>query len=276
MVKYDNQNIKISDCLILIGWNFYKKGDFYSAKAKYIDAIKILNQEFDRANKNEIVELTAKGLYNLGILLSNEGNYNFAIRAYNVSERIYSLTGNEKNCARSKVAKAIVYSLKNINSKALSEYFNELKIYEKLDNISVQTSILGNIGFTYYNLKEYDKALDYYHRALTLAQKQKNLIYEAQLHENIGSVYDEQLNISEAEKSYNKAMQILEKTNDLSGIWANTINRASINLKKNNYDTALYQYKAAYDYFFQSNDLRGRLVCLVELGRIYIIKNKLP
>ncbi len=275
IAKENADQVALAECLLSEAFYDYRQGKSYVAKQKILKAVKSLRESYETNPHNtRIINDVAKGLSNLGMFRSKEGDYDAAIRCYFISEQFSKAVANFNLTASNHLSKAIAYSLKSFNTQALTEYFESLKYYEKTQNLNMQTSVYGNIGFTYYNIKDYDKALQYYNKALTLAMNTKYKYYEAQLYGNIGSVYEDMQNIDEAGRYFQKSTKLLQQLKDSAGLASNNLNIASILVKKNELVNALNIYNTSLAYFNRTNEKRDQFMCLVELGHVYFLMNK--
>jgi len=86
----------------------------------------------------------------------------------------------------------------------LEYYALSLQIREELGDKHKMGHSLGNIGWTYYEIGDYDKALDYYNRSLKIYEELgwENISNEIN---NIGLIYYQQ-------EDYNKALEFLDKS----------------------------------------------------------------
>ena len=79
-----------------------------------------------------------------------------------------------------------IYNKLGKQRKALDYYNQALPILREVGNLSVEATILNNIGLIYGNLGEKRKALDYYNQALLILREVENRGTEAIILSNIG------------------------------------------------------------------------------------------
>lgn len=264
-----NAPVNIAECLMLKGLYHFNMGNHQSAKVDLESSVKILHSLFKKDSKNvKAINLTAKCLNNLGMIHSKEGDYDAALNAYDISQKLSFCVQNIKLAYSNKVSKAIVYSLKSLNNAALSEYFDCLKFYEKFKNQNMLANLYGNIGFTYFNIKEYDKALKYYEKGLILANQIKQVQYQTQLLQNIGSVYEAIGNNLKAKECYFKSNKLLVTLGDSGGIVSTNMNLAGTMTKDNQLENAYKLYKSSLQYLIKTNEKRDQMMCYTQMGRI--------
>lgn len=275
IAKENADQVALAECLLSEAFYDFRQGKSFVAKQKVLEAVKSLSESGETNLSNtRVINAVANGLSNLGMFRSKEGDYDAAIRCYIISEQLSKAAGNFNLTASNHLSKAIVYSLKSFNTQALAEYFESLKYFEKTQNLNMQISVYGNIGFTYYNIKDFDKSLQYYNKALTLALNTKYEYYEAQLYQNIGSVYEDMQNINEAGGYYQKSEKLLQQLKDSAGLASNDLNIASILVKKHELVRALNIYNASLAFFKRTNEKRDQLMCLIQIGYVYFLMNK--
>ena len=148
------------------------------------------------------------------------------------------------------------YYLISNYSEALKNYFEALRIDEKLNN-PLLSSTLGNIGAVYLEQKDFTKALEYYYKALQKDEAFKNKSGIAIDYSNIGISYMEQGNYEKALEYYHKALKIDEERG----------NKREISIKLGNIGNVYYTqaesiktnllqrdslYNSALEYYFRA------------------------
>ena len=159
----------------------------------------------------------ASSLQSIGNVFLFRGNYNEAIKQYNLSLELYrTLMGDS--------SRYVALSLMNVgiasNSMrkydiALDYYKKSIEIFEniyKTDNNIDIADVYNNMGVSYENKKEYELALDYYRKALKI----RNAIYDykhqdvATSYCNIAGVYDALGEYKSAIENYQKSIEIFK------------------------------------------------------------------
>ncbi|NCS55976.1 MAG: CHAT domain-containing protein [Microcystis aeruginosa G11-04] len=108
------------------------------------------------------------------------------------------------------------------------EYFDKAKLIYQHHKYSEETKLLENIGINYWTLADYDTSLDYFQQTLKLVQANHDLTGEASVLSNIALVYTELNNYDQAIQAYNQSLELAEKLN-LNNIKGNILhNRGSV------------------------------------------------
>ncbi len=112
-----------------------------------------------------------------------------------------------------------LYLRKKIYNKAIEEFRACFKTWDKNDKLGI-ASLFNTLGFTYYQLKEYDIAVYYYKIALTVTPD-----YVTSL-TNLAYLYQSQNQTSELQSVYSKLMLFdpdSKKTRDIQEYLAKRI-----------------------------------------------------
>ncbi len=73
--------------------------------------------------------------------------------------------------------------------RALENYYEARKIYERIGDKSKIAMVISNIGIVLKEQREYKKVIGYYHEALGIYKELKNEFGIAACHANLGSVF---------------------------------------------------------------------------------------
>jgi len=129
-----------------------------------------------------------------------------------------------------------------------TRYKNAIDKYlKKIENENNNASLYFYLGFSYYNIKEYEKAYINWNKALELDPE--NIYYYAY----ITNKYAKQGRFKEGLKIINKSIEICKNCTD------SYLSRGFINYNLNNFDNAINDYSAYYNFSENENDknIRG-------------------
>ncbi|CAF1300355.1 unnamed protein product [Adineta steineri] len=197
----------------ITGWQrlgnlLLKIGQFNKAEELYNV---LLEQTFDESEK-------ALYYYQLGLVHSNQGNYERAIwyyeKAFEIDQK--TLPSNHLHLCNSYGNIGSMYNEMGEHEKALSFYEKALEIQQKSlpSNHPHLANLNKNIGSVYNNMGEYTKALSFFEKALEIDQKTlpSNHPDFAQSYHNIGMVYQSMGEYSKELLFYEKALEIRKRT----------------------------------------------------------------
>ncbi len=108
------------------------------------------------------------------------------------------------------------YDVMGIYDKALSCYFQSLKLKQELNLVDKIYMAKLNIAIVYYNLKEYKKAIAYIEEGLPDCIKYNDEYRLAMAYSNLGNVYADMKEYEKSASFYEKAITIAKKTEDYS------------------------------------------------------------
>lgn len=240
-----------------LGNAYFFRGDFIKAYESYLVFLKLA----ELYGKPSII---SKAYSNIGVTLKEQKKNNDALIFFNKS---LEFAEKGKNAAYTYVALTNignVFSEKYGKSKSkydlemsLENYLKAQEIANKLPeedrDLSSYILLLGNIGNTYADIKEYDKALSEYNKALKIIEKVENFENISLFYNNLASIYIDMQKKTEAKKyldlAYKAALEISQSKDELM----------------QNYGTAsrFYEltgdYKNAYLYQYRFKELSDSL-----------------
>ncbi|NOU45629.1 MAG: sel1 repeat family protein [Bacteroidales bacterium] len=188
---------------------------------------------------------------------------------------------------------AVAYALGGDFDNSSKLYFENLKLYEKLNERRLLGSTLGNIGVDFIEQQTYKKALEYTKRALDIGLEINDLTLQTDQFNNLAAIYESGFaDYTNALNNYFKAYSVAIKTGDIQQQGTILLNIGHIYLVKKKYDSAynylnqsflLYKkldnpilladsYTFFGSYYFQTADyVKGKQFALsaLEIGRKY-------
>ena len=222
-------------------------GDYYtlisdpnSAITNYEKGIKLAEELDDEALGIQILK-------KLGLYYHHLGSYPDAIKSFDQGLILSDTIKDFKSEMNFNYFKGNSLLQQNDNANAIVSYNNALKIAQRLNDITNQAKITGELGRAYYQMeKSESKALKHYSDSIDLAKMVGDLQVEAYQNRNIAILqfeqgkYDEALSCIEVSLNFEKSAQFLNlKANCLIGqknipIAIDFYKKALASAKKNN------------------------------------------
>ncbi|WP_422359206.1 histidine kinase dimerization/phosphoacceptor domain -containing protein [Reichenbachiella sp.] len=218
------------------------------------EGIRFALQALELAKKNEISLLEAYALEEIGmnkrLLGKKEESYRFAIKAYEIYERLDN-----------KRAQSAVLVQLGSNAVVDKEYLNACKFFKEAIFKFQQDSIIpfGNLAMTMLNLGEayrlygkLDSAASYFQRSLELQleindQRQKAIV-KGYATGNLGMVYNAMDSLGKARSYLIKAIKI---TQELGDPYSTAVYMADLGLVEQKEGN----FSVAEDYFLEAHDM---------------------
>lgn len=221
----------------------------------------------------------AKAFQNLGTSYIILGNYDDAIKYFNLSEKILSgLDQNDKAIKEilAKVfgSKGIVYSEQNNYAKALENDFKAMKLYEGTDNKVQLSKIYNNIGVIYDSIDDDIKALNYYLKAYKIQKEIKDPALAVSC-SNIGLIYLTENNLVKARKFFDESLKEFQKSPNARGMGELYNSISQYYVAKKDLKTAKNYLLKAEEICKSTEDQFGLSNTYLFLARIYFDENDL-
>lgn len=154
--------------------------------------------------------------------------------------------------------------------KSSEYYFEGLKIYEELKELSGMAQASSRIGVLYFKQKNYPKALEYLLNSLELSKK-TNLVDGITSNLNsIANVYAEQNDFQKALKNYQEALDIAIKHNELRMEGTISLSIGTTYLKLRQYQMSINHFERALAIFKKLNNQLRIAKCQVQFGEYYL------
>jgi tetratricopeptide (TPR) repeat protein len=134
-------------------------------------------------------------------------------------------------------------------------YFENLKLYEKLNKKDLTGRTLGNIGADFLEQQNYIKALEYTKKALQIGLETNNLALVTDQYNNLAAIYH--IGFSDyatAMLNYYKALEVAEEIQDFEQQGGIMLNISNIFMLKNNFDSALFYLDRSCSVFQKLNN----------------------
>lgn len=163
----------------------------------------------------------AKAFQNVGISFLILGDYDKAIKNFDLSEKLLTGQNNSKEAkeilAKTLGSKGLAFSEQNNYAKALEFDLRAMKIYEGLKNELQLSKIYNNIGVIYKSIGDEKNALDYFLKVNQLQKKNNNPAVAVSA-SNIGLIYLGKGKADLAKKYFDESRNGFEKNPDPRGL----------------------------------------------------------
>lgn len=187
----------------------------------------------------------ADAFHVLGILNSNQGDYDKALKNYFDALKIREEIHDTNGIGASNNNIGLVLWNQGKLMDALKYYLTSLKIDEDSDDKDGMATSYNNIGIIYWTLGSYDKGLEYFIKAMKVYEHLGNKEGLAGVCCNIGGIYFNKKDIETSLGFFHKSVKIYEEINDKRGIGQAYLNISEAYAEKKEFNKCLeYQQKA--------------------------------
>lgn len=265
--------------------HLYQISDESETIGNYEDGLNYGNQALQLAdlllNKADVahsgLETTAKrykakAYSNIGIIYSDKGNNEEALKYYSSALKIFIEINDKKGIGNVYNNIGNCYDNQSNNSEALKNYFASLKIREEAGDKKGIAGSYNNIGLIYFNQGNYPEALKNYFASLKMVESIDDKRGIAAALNNIGLVYTNQSNYSEALKKYSASLKIRQAIGNKRGIASSYSNIGLVYEYQGDYAKALENYTASLKIREELEDKEGIASCLTNIGNIYSLE----
>ncbi len=277
-----NRNLKLNDSLEIDALNAQA---FKNSSSDPYFAIKYAKAALELSYKKNYLKGISSARNCLGIIYSDLGNYNLALKNYIAALDYYNKTGSKKKESAVLMNMAVAFinvgqfqnALKNtlraieikqkihdslglanawlnlgLNYYSQKEYSNSekysrlaLNLYGTLNNNEGKSKALNNLANVEYEKKNSKLAIELYLKAIEIQKQLNNKRGIASTLNNLGLLQEQMLNYKEAEIYYNKALLIRQEIKSPEDLVESFINLAELKIKMNNGAEALINLKQA-------------------------------
>jgi tetratricopeptide (TPR) repeat protein len=194
----------------IIAGNCYSiLGNQNKAKEYYDDALNISNRkDLEKIYKNDVILARASALGNIGLIYSDKGDLDEALKYHQDALKIDRDVGYKQGEANQLGNIGLIYSAKGDLDEALKYHQDALKIDRDVGYKQGEASDLGNIGLIYSDKGDLDEALKYHQDALKIDRDVGYKQGEANQLGNIGLIYRAKGDLDEALKYHQDALKI--------------------------------------------------------------------
>jgi serine phosphatase RsbU (regulator of sigma subunit)/Tfp pilus assembly protein PilF len=183
------------------------------------------------AYKTVSIKHQVNSLLNYALVVREKGSFEKAMEDYFEALKLAEKMGDKKLIGSSYSGIAVVYSFQKDQVKAREYYQKAMDIATSMKDDKKLASLNNNIGLTYMDERNFPVALKYMLVALTLNKKNKNDNGTAAAAENIGLIYDQLKNYDLAMNYYVQAYRIWTARQD---VYSTAINMSYMAMTFNN------------------------------------------
>lgn len=194
---------------------------YYSSDGQLDSSLKYLQQAKSVAYKSGSLRHQAQSLLNTATVIREKGSFEKSIEDYFEALKIAEKLNNERLICSAYSGIAVGYSVQKETAKARAYYQKALDIAARLNDKSRLGALNNNIGLSYMDESNFPMALKYMQVAHTIQKERHDDIGTATAAENIGLIYDRLKDYNLSVIYYTQALQLWRKTNDVYSIGIN-------------------------------------------------------
>jgi serine phosphatase RsbU (regulator of sigma subunit) len=194
---------------------------------------------YELAKKEHLNLHTADFLNNFGNIYIAKGEYAKALSQYIEAEKVYDKENEINGKLKAIMNIGYVYELQELFEKALTQYQGAEEVAYKINNKDYLAQIFTHIGSSYYSLKEKVKALDFFSKSLELSKEINNVPRIMEGLNNVAIIYQEMGKYSEALQNFNTDLEYARKMSIKTDIIAILHNIGLVYKDKKDYTNAV-------------------------------------
>jgi CHAT domain-containing protein len=211
----------------------------------------------------------AQTLYEQGVRLTNQENYDRAYICYTLAQKLGERFGDNKLIAAAFSGIGVVYEAKEQHDKSLEYYLKSLALVEPTGDKARMAKLFNNIGTAYRFMGDYAHGLESYRRSLALYEELGDKSMIARAFNGIALSHNLMGNQSLALENYEKSLTTLEST-DNKGLTGHTLGLlASTYAVLGRYPQALKSYERGLRLFQELGRDQSVAEFLIDMGEVY-------
>lgn len=210
----------------------------------------------------------ATAVHNEGIMYFEQSNDEKAIDCFNKSINVSRQSGNRNEMAISLQAIAQINIRKGYNTRALSQLYQSLKIFEEVNDEVGIADVHLSLGDICFFQKDYKKALEHHKKSYDLYSRNNYLVAISAVCYKVGLDYYELKDYAMALFYQQKSIDIIEKA-DLPPNSVTYLNIAQIYVFQKKYDKAMEYARKALEISQGSQNKAGISQGHVVLSKLF-------
>lgn len=155
--------------------------------------------------------LIAQVYSDLGAIYFRKGNYDLSKNNYLKAYKIRKLKKDYPGIAKININLASIFIKNNEHLKGLKSYLEAEKYFESIGNKAIVGEIKSNVGFAFFELKNYKKSLQYSNEAIPYLRENKLNDKLCNVYLTIGNNYSILKDTINAVKNYKIGLKIAEE-----------------------------------------------------------------
>ncbi|MEM1119820.1 MAG: tetratricopeptide repeat protein, partial [Bacteroidota bacterium] len=194
------------------------KASIYLVTGKLDTASQLLEAALEQLEMTNDYYNSLRATNNLGVIYSNQGNYEKALGVYQKAKKYAETIGDSSFIASFSVNIGNSYFNLGKNAEAIKNLLDAVEISENLKDDRAQAVALNTIGEQYLESNQPEKAITYLEKSRAIKQRLglipsfgRTLIFEGQAY---FALDDKEM----ALKRINEAINLLEKANEVKGL----------------------------------------------------------
>jgi len=218
----------------------------------------------------EFPEQLARANYLKARALIFQGEYDAAIKAFDISLSISDQHTFTELLAKIDIAKGTIYSRQGAYDKAREHFDKALKVLrDGAYNLSLAEAYL-EYGKLEGKLENHDISLENYSKGLSLYQNEDDEKGISNIYYRMGVHYDDKHNEEKAIEYFTKSRAIKEAIQDIRGLSNSNLSLGVLNEEKGNFETAMSYYRQSLKGYQNIGDKSSLARVYNNIGVAYI------
>jgi CHAT domain-containing protein len=211
----------------------------------------------------------AQALYDQGVGLTNQGDYDRAYVCYTLAQKLGERFGDNMVIAAAFSGIGVIYETKEQHDKSLEYYLKSLALVEPTGDKTKMAKLFNNIGTAYRFMGDYAHGLESYRQSLALYQEVGDKSMIARAFNGIALSHNLMGNQTLALENYQKSLSVLEST-DNKRLRGHTLGLlASTYEVLGRYGPALQSYQRGLQFFEDLGDHQRVAEFSIDMGGVY-------
>lgn len=165
---------------------------------------------------------------------------------------------------------ASVYENMGKNDLAIENYFNSIRIREKINDYRGLGGSYNNLGNVYNALEKVDLAIESFEKSLDYRKKSNDQIGEAATLNNLGLSYKEKSEYNKAITYFESSLELKKKNNDIKRLGSGYNNLGTIYYRQKDFQKARNYYATAVYYDNKAGLIDKKITATLGIARCFI------
>ncbi|MGV3598634.1 MAG: tetratricopeptide repeat protein [Bacteroidota bacterium] len=259
--------------------SIYKMADIYGDWARYKQAEQYfdiaqqkLRKKIGKGGSYEENELLAYILWDKGYNVSQRGDYDNALKAYDEAEKILDRIGGSKT-DRATIYRNMAYvsKQKGLYLQAVDKYSQSMQLFLEDGNQKKYATLNDDIADSYFKMGKYREAIVHYQKAYEIKLGMDDKSGAGFSKSNIGQAYWNLGTYDTAIMAHREAVSLNAEANDIVGIAYSYEKIGDLWKENGNLDSSVSYYFKAEENYIANNDTTDKLAALkVLFGDLYL------